>query len=73
MATIKSDSNERDSQFNSRIMDVLNYPTAEFVLTSPITINPTALAGTVTHQASGSMTLRGVTKPVGCVDCEHRS
>lgn len=64
MATIKSDSNERDSQFNSRIMDVLNYPTADFVLTSPITIDPTALAGTVTHQASGSMTLRGVTKPV---------
>jgi polyisoprenoid-binding protein YceI len=43
---------------------VLSYPTAGFVLTSPITIDPTALAGTVTHQASGSLTLRGVSKPV---------
>lgn len=64
MTTVKSDEPKRDSQFESRIMDVLNYPTAGFVLTSPITIDPTALAGTVTHQASGSLTLRGVTKLV---------
>ena len=64
MTTVKSDDPRRDAQFESRIMDVLNYPTAGFVLTSPITIDPTALAGTVTHQASGSLTLRGVTKPV---------
>ena len=64
MTTVKSDDPRRDAQFESRIMDVLNYPTAGFVLTSPIAINPTALAGTVTHQASGSLTLRGVSKPV---------
>ena len=64
MTTVKSDDPRRDAQFESRIMDVLNYPTAGFLLTSPITIDPTALAGTVTHQASGSLTLRGVTKPV---------
>ena len=64
MTTVKSDDPRRDAQFESRIMDVLNYPTAGFVLTSPITIDPTALAGAVTHQASGSLTLRGVTKPV---------
>ena len=64
MTTVKSDDPRRDAQFESRIMDVLNYPTAGFVLTSPITIDPTALAGTVTHQASGSLTLRGVTNPV---------
>ncbi len=64
MTTVKSDDPRRDAQFASRIMDVLNYPTAGFVLTSPIAIDPTALAGTVTHQASGSLTLRGVTKPV---------
>lgn len=64
MTTVKSDDPRRDAQFESRIMDVLNYPTAGFVLTSPIAIDPTALAGTVTHQASGSLTLRGVTKPV---------
>ena len=64
LTTVKSDDPRRDAQFEGRIMDVLNYPTAGFVLTSPITIDPTALAGTVTHQASGSLTLRGVTKPV---------
>jgi polyisoprenoid-binding protein YceI len=64
MTTVKSDDPRRDAQFESRIMDVLNYPSASFELTSPITIDPAALAGTVTHQANGSLTLRGVTKPV---------
>jgi len=64
MTTVKSDDPRRDAQFESRIMDVLNYPSASFELASPITIDPAALAGTVTHQANGSLTLRGVTKPV---------
>jgi len=64
MTTVRSDDPRRDAQFESRIMDVLNYPSASFELTSPITIEPAALAGTVTHQANGSLTLRGVTKPV---------
>ena len=64
MTTVKSDDPRRDAQFESRIMDVLNYPSASFELTSPITIDPAALAGTVTHQANGSLTLRGVSKPV---------
>jgi len=64
MTSVKSDEPKRDSQFESRIMDVLNYPTATFILTSPITIAPTALTTTVTHAATGSLTLRGTTQPV---------
>lgn len=64
MTTIKSDKPKRDAQFESRIMDVINYPTALFLLGTPITIKSDALTGSVTHTATGSLTLRGVTKQI---------
>lgn len=67
MTTIKSDDSRRDAQFESRIMDVLNFPTAEFSLDSPITITTTSLSGTATHTGTGTLTLRGATKSVDVV------
>jgi polyisoprenoid-binding protein YceI len=64
MATVKSDEPKRDAQFESRIMDVINYPTATFVLTSPITLAANATASSTTNTASGELTLRGTTKPI---------
>lgn len=64
MTTVKSDDPKRDAQFESRIMDVINYPTATFVLTSPITIAANATASSTTNTASGELTLRGTTKPI---------
>lgn len=64
MTTVKSDEPKRDAQFESRIMDVINYPTATFVLSSPITLAPTSTTTPTTNTASGELTLRGITKPV---------
>lgn len=64
MTTVKSDEPKRDAQFESRIMDVINYPTATFVLTSPITLAENATASSTTNTASGELTLRGTTKPI---------
>lgn len=65
IATITSDDSRRDRQFAGRIMDVATYPTATFVLGSPITLPDGALAGSpVTIDATGDLTLRGTTKSV---------
>jgi polyisoprenoid-binding protein YceI len=65
MATIQSDSDRRDGQFNGRIMDVATYPTATFALSSPIDLPDNALSGDVINaSATGDLTLRGLTKPV---------
>jgi polyisoprenoid-binding protein YceI len=64
MTTVRSDEPKRDAQFESRIMDVINYPTATFTLTSPITVDAAALSVSTTHSASGTLTLRGTSKPV---------
>ena len=36
MTTVKSDSSQRDGQFNGRIMDTSQFPTSTFKLTQPI-------------------------------------
>lgn len=65
MATLQSDSDRRDGQFNGRIMDVATYPSAMFELSSPIELPKNALSGSVfTAKATGELTLRGLTKPV---------
>jgi len=65
MTTLKSDSSRRDGQVNNRILDTATYPTATFKLKQPITLTPEALAGSdLTTQATGTLTLRGVTKDI---------
>lgn len=65
MGTIMSDAAKRDNQFNGRIMDVATYPTATFTLTKSIELPENSLSGEViSTEATGDLTLRGVTKPV---------
>jgi len=64
MTTVKSDEPKRDAQFESRIMDVINHPTATFVLTSPITLSADSTTARTANTAVGELTLRGTTKPV---------
>ena len=65
MTTLKSDSSRRDKQVNTRILETATYPTATFTLKQPITLTPEALAGSdLTTQATGTLTLRGVTKDI---------
>lgn len=65
MTTFKSDESRRDGQFDGRIMDVANFPTATFVLTAPIDFQQVPTDGTtITATATGDLTLRGTTKSV---------
>lgn len=65
MASITSDSDRRDGQFNGRIMSTDEFPTATFVLTEPIDFGTVPSEGeTITASATGELTLRGVTNTV---------
>ena len=65
MTTFKSIESRRDGQFNGRIMDVANFPTATFVLTAPIDFLQVPTDGTtITASATGDLNLRGTTKSV---------
>jgi polyisoprenoid-binding protein YceI len=65
MSTIHTDSGQRDSQFDGRIMDVASFPTGTFTLTRPIDLAPVPATGTVrSYAAAGNLTLHGQTRPV---------
>ena len=65
MDTVHSDKSERDGQFDGRIMDVSQYPTGTFALTSPIDLAPLPATGVVkSYTADGKLTLHGVTRTV---------
>ena len=65
LASVQSDEDRRDSQFRGRIMNVTQYPTATFTLTSPIDLGALPEDGsTVTVPATGELTLHGTKKAV---------
>ena len=65
LASVTSDESRRDSQFKGRIMNVAQYPTATFTLTSPIDLGILPADGaTVTVPATGDLTLHGTKKSV---------
>jgi polyisoprenoid-binding protein YceI len=65
MDTIHSDKSQRDAQFDGRIMDVAQYPTGTFVLTSPIDLGTLPTAGVIkSYTAHGKLTLHGTTRAV---------
>jgi polyisoprenoid-binding protein YceI len=65
LTTVESDEDRRDGQFQGRIMDTANHPTATFTLSEPIDLGDDPAAGqVVTKTAKGKLTLRGTTKDV---------
>jgi polyisoprenoid-binding protein YceI len=65
MTTVTSHKSQRDGQFQGRIMDTSQYPTATFELTKPINLAPTPKDGVIkTYSATGKLTLHGTTKTV---------
>jgi len=65
MDTIHSDKSQRDGQFDGRIMDVAQYPTGTFTLTSPIDLAPLPATGVIKdYTAHGRLTLHGTTRAV---------
>jgi polyisoprenoid-binding protein YceI len=62
---IVSDDSRRDGQFRGRIMDVSNFPTANFRTTEPIDFGTIPADGEqVSVVANGELTLKGVTQAV---------
>lgn len=65
MASVTSDSGNRDNQFRGRIMDVATHPTSRFVLTEPLDFGAVPLGEEpLTAVATGELTLRGTTNVV---------
>jgi polyisoprenoid-binding protein YceI len=65
MTTVTSDESRRDNQFQGRIMNTAQFPTATFTLTSPIELESVPAEATpITVPATGDLTIHGVTKPV---------
>ncbi len=65
MTTVTSDQSRRDGQFRGRIMEASTYPTATFVLASPIELGSLPADGAhVDVEATGELTLHGATRTV---------
>lgn len=65
MTTFESDESRRDGQFEGRIMEVDQFPTATFVLAAPIELGAAPADGErVEVEATGDLTLHGVTREV---------
>ena len=65
VASIKSDSSKRDSQFSGNLMDTATYPTATFRLLTPIELGSIpADDQNITATAQGELTMHGVTQQV---------
>jgi polyisoprenoid-binding protein YceI len=65
MTSVTSDKSLRDNQFQNRIMDTADFPTATFVLTKPIALGKEPKDGVqATYTATGKLTLHGTTKDI---------
>jgi polyisoprenoid-binding protein YceI len=65
VASIATDSGNRDEYFRSTALRVDEFPTATFVLTEPISVDAAPVVGGVQSvRATGELTLAGVTRTV---------
>jgi polyisoprenoid-binding protein YceI len=65
LASVKSDQGSRDAQFRGFIMETYAHPNGGFRLTEPIQLGSVPAPGQpVGEQATGDLTLRGVTRQV---------
>jgi polyisoprenoid-binding protein YceI len=65
LTQVSSDRSQRDGQFQGRIMETSQFPTATFELTEPIDIGSVPADGVeIKPKATGKLTLHGVTKTV---------
>ncbi|MDR3573646.1 MAG: YceI family protein [Anaerolineaceae bacterium] len=64
VGTLVSDSSMRDGYVRRAILQTDQYPTATFVPTKIIGVNPLTASGQVSFQVTGNLTIKDVTKPV---------
>lgn len=63
--TLQSDNSLRDGQLRTQALESNRFPTATFVLTSPIAIGAVPREGeSVSRTVTGDLTLHGVTRPI---------
>jgi polyisoprenoid-binding protein YceI len=74
MTKVASDRSQRDDQFQNRIMDTAQFPTATFTLTQPIQLDTLPADGVqVSEKATGNLTMHGTTKSVTFTVTARRS
>ena len=65
LRSLESNRSPRDNYIHTHAIESDRFPTATFVLTSPITLPPNLHPGVTQHLvATGRLTLHGVTKPI---------
>ncbi|WP_432561464.1 YceI family protein [Kineococcus sp. SYSU DK003] len=65
LASVTTDSGRRDDQFRGEdIMDVEQFPTADFALTRPVPLGGLDVGSTIAVQLVGTLTLKGTTRDV---------
>jgi polyisoprenoid-binding protein YceI len=64
LASVATDSSQRDRQFRGMVMDTDTYPTADFALTQPVPLGGLDVGSTISVGLVGTMTLKGTTKDV---------
>jgi polyisoprenoid-binding protein YceI len=65
MTTLTSDDDRRDGQLAERGLETATFPTATFTLTTPVELGEAPAQGdTVTAEATGELTVHGVTREV---------
>ncbi|MFI5681780.1 YceI family protein [Streptomyces cellulosae] len=65
LASVKSDSDQRDGQFRGRVMNTERYPEATFELTEPVDFGSAPAVGEqVSAKATGKLTVHGETNSV---------
>ena len=63
VASISTDTSQRDSYFRSNVMDVATYPTATFTVQGPVDL-PELTGTPVTVPVTGDLTVHGTTRQV---------
>ena len=72
VASISTDSAQRDAYFRDQALRVSEYPTATFALTEPVTLDEAPASGDVVQaEATGDLTIAGTTRSV-TVDVQLR-
>lgn len=64
VASIATDAPERDAYFRDQALSAAEYPEATFRLSEPVAVPGPVADGTAAFEATGELTLRGVTQPV---------
>jgi len=65
LASVATDSGQRDNQFRGgNIMDVENFPTADFAITDPVPLGGLDVGSTISVNLVGTMTIKGTSQDV---------